>query len=62
MTNHTSARVTRVRIAPRFADLKVEPVDKGVRLIIGTTHFQLTAKHAHQLADALVDAVEQETP
>lgn len=56
-----TARIARVRIAPRFADLKVEPVDKGVRLIIGTTHFQLTAKHAHQLADALVDATEKGT-
>lgn len=56
-----SSHITRVRIAPRFADLKVEPVEKGARLSIGNVHVHLSPRDARRLADALVDATEKGT-
>ncbi len=57
MTSH----ITRVRIAPRFADLNVEPTSKGARLSIGNVHVHLSPRDARRLADALVDTVEKGT-
>lgn len=56
-----NSHITRVRIAPRFADLKVEPVDNGARLSIGNVQVHLSQRYVRRLADTLIDCIEKES-